>query len=90
MKKKISEYHEIKSLKRDEVSKYLKNNMDIIVNNIISMMVKKNITQERLADAINSDQGHLNYILKSRKGITVNVLSRIAYAFDVPLYEMVK
>lgn len=91
MKEKIKEEKYITpEISRKEASEELKKNMDVIVNNIQNIMRTKNMNQSELAYAIKSDRGHVNYILKSKTGITVNVLGRIAKALNVKLYEIVK
>jgi len=78
-----------KYLTRDEVRELLKKNMDVIVSNIKKEMTEKKITQEILATAIRSEQQHVSYILRHGKGITINVLGRIAEALNVKLIDLV-
>ena len=74
----------------DEAKRQLKNNMEIIQGNISRIMELKKISQSELARAIESEPGHINYILrKKNKGITIKVLGRIAKALSVPLKELV-
>ena len=62
---------------KKETGIILKYNMEIIVRNIYSLMEKRKINQSELARKIYSTPYHLNYILKTHSGITVNVLGRI-------------
>ena len=81
---------EIKELTKNEIGYQLKIHMDIIVGNIDRIMGEKNITQENLAYGIKSTQSHLNYIMRKKKGITINVLGRIAKILDVKIHELLK
>lgn len=90
MKKEKSENEfRLKHLTRDDVRELLKNNIDIIAVNIRKQMIAKNITQESLAIAVRSEQSHISNILsKHKKGITINVLGRIAAALDVSIADL--
>jgi len=88
--KNKEERYNTPEISKNEASKLLKQNMDIIVENINTLLLKKKMNQSELAYAIKSDRGHVSYILRSKIGITVNVLGRIAKALDVPLTELVK
>ena len=75
---------------KKETGIILKYNMEIIVRNIYSLMEKRKINQSELARKIYSTPYHLNYILKTHSGITVNVLGRIAVALDTTISELAK
>lgn len=75
---------------KKETGIILKYNMGIIIGNIYALMEEKKITQSELARRIYSTPYHLNYILKTHSGITINVLGRIANAFDVTISELTK
>lgn len=86
----FQEKFEVKNIKKEEIRVLLKENMEVIVGNIIRIKKEKNISHEALAFGIRSHTTHVSYILRSGKGITVNVLGRIAKAMDVSLVELVK
>ena len=73
---------------KQEARIILKHNMDIIVGNIYSLLEKKKINQKELAARIWSEPSHLNYILKNKSGITINVFGRIANALDTTISEL--
>lgn len=75
----------------DEAKKILKTNMDLIQSNIYQILTEKKISQSDLARAIESEPGHINYIMrKKNKGITIKVLGRIAKALDVKMEDLIK
>lgn len=76
--------------KREEIRPLLKKNMELIINNIIRIKKEKNISHEDLAAGMCSHTQHVSYILRSGKGITINVLGRMARAMDVKPYELLK
>ena len=83
--------YQLKYLTRDDVRDLLKKDMDTLMNNIERIMKEKNITQEALATAMRSEQSHLSYMLKNRgKGITVQVIGRIASALNTSITELSK
>jgi plasmid maintenance system antidote protein VapI len=83
--------YQLRHLTRDDVRDLLKTNMDVIVGNIEKIMKEKNITQENLATAMRSEQQHVSYILRKRgKGITINVIGRIASALNTSISELAK
>lgn len=76
---------------KEQTRDALKSNMDLIQVNLLRIMKSKGISQYALAHAIESEPGHVNYILrKKNKGITIKVLGRMAKALDVPIYELIK
>ena len=92
-KEKIKEenIYQLKYLTRDDVRELLKNNMNIIVGNIEKIMKEKNITQEELSGAMRSEQQHISYILRKKgKGITINVIGRIAEALNTSISDLAK
>jgi len=90
-KEKKIEITQAKNVSTEEVRDILKNNMELIQSNISSIMASKNISQSELAKAIESEPGHINYILrKKNKGITIKMLGRIAKSLDVKTYELIK
>ena len=92
MKKENSkeEISQVITVTNDEAKRLLKSNMDIIQGNISRIMNEKKINQSELANAIESEPNHINYILrKKNKGITIKVLGRIAKALNVQLKELV-
>lgn len=82
--------YQIREITKPEASKLLKQNMELIVNNIHIIMNEKKINQSELAFAISSDRQHVNYIIRSKTGITVNVLGRIAKALGTTISELSK
>lgn len=89
MKKENEITFQLKYLRRNDIRELLKTSSDIIAINIIKQMAAKNVTQKSLAIAIHSDRSHLNRILsRHKKGITINVLSRIAFALDVSIADL--
>jgi Helix-turn-helix. len=85
------ESYQLTYLTRSEIREVLKTNIDAIVRNICNTMKEKNITQEALACAIQSDQPHLSRILsKNKEGITINVIGRIAKALNTTISELSK
>lgn len=90
-KEKIVEVPQVKEISTRQAQEILKTNMDLIQNNISSLMASKNISQSELAKATESEPGHINYILrKKNKGITIKVLGRIAGALDVKIDELIR
>jgi len=90
-KEKLIEVPQVKEVSTNEAREILKTNMELIQNNISTVMASKNLSQSELARAIESEPGHINYILrKKNKGITIKMLGRIAKALDVKLIDLVK
>lgn len=91
MKQPVVEKFQIIEVRREEIRPILQNNMDVIIGNILRIMSEKQISQEDLAYGICSEQSHVSKILTMRnRGLTINVLGRIAKALDVKLIELVK
>jgi len=82
---------QIIEVRREEIRPLLKNNMETIVGNIVRLMHEKAISQEDLAFGICSEQQHISKILTMKnRGLTINVLGRIAKAMDVKIHELLK
>lgn len=77
-------------LNHNDIRKMLKESMDVLVLNIQKIMKERNMSQRDLAFAILSDQQHISYIFRKKKGITYNVICRISKALDIPVYQLVK
>lgn len=92
--------YELKYLTRNDLSKILKENTEIIVRNINKIMRDNRVSQDELATAIHSEQCHISYILRERpdncvtfapnKGLTINVLGRIAAALHTSIPDLAK
>lgn len=78
------------SVARKKAKELLKKNMDVIVGNIYKRMDEKKMTQKDLAYEIESEPPHVNYILRKKKGITINVLGRIAIALDTTISDLAR
>ena len=84
-------FQQAREVTTQQAKDILKLNMELIQNNISSIMAAKKISQSELARAIESEPNHVNYILrKKNKGITIKVLGRIAVALNVKLTDLVK
>lgn len=87
----VEQKFQIVEVKREEIRSLLQTNMELIISNINRIMKEKDISQDDLAFGMCSEQQHVSYILRNKgKGITINVLGRIAKAMDVKPYELLK
>ena len=77
-------------ISKQKASLLLRRNMCLFIDNVITKMNEKKLSQSELAYIIRSERQHLNYILKSGNGITINVAGRIADALETNLCELFK
>ena len=93
---KKDKYKEEKSfqlnyLTEHQVRDLINNSMNAVMGNIERIMKENQITQSELADAMRSEQQHVSYMLKNKgKGITYNVVVRMAAALKVNISELAK
>jgi antitoxin component HigA of HigAB toxin-antitoxin module len=91
MAKPLEVKFQIIEVRREEIRPILKSNMELIISNINRIMKEKGVFQEDLAYGICSEQSHVSKILSNRnRGLTINVLGRIAKALDVKMHELLK
>lgn len=65
------------------------------VNEAVSLVVRQlrlehNLSQEKLAELINSHQVYICEIEQGKKLPSLNILNNIAQAFQIPLSELVR
>lgn len=90
-KKSEENNYQLNYLTREDIRGLLKKNMDTIILNIEKKMSQENISQNELATAMQSEQQHVSYILRKKgKGITINVMGRIAAALNTTISELTK
>jgi len=81
---------ELKEIKPQKLRESLKYHSDIIVGNMDRIMGEKKITQEQLSESMETDQSHLNKVMRNKRGITLKFLVRTAFSLDVKLIELVR
>lgn len=79
-------------ISKKESKLLLKKNMEVFINNVKREMSVHNITQEQLANSIESKQQQVEYLLNKGegKGMTYNVAGRIAFALNKTISELSK
>jgi len=78
-------------LTEQQVRDLINNEMPKVMGNIQKIMIENKITQSELATAIRSEQQHISYMLRNKgKGITYNVIMRMATALRVNISELAK
>ena len=90
-KKPEENNYQLKYLTEQQVRDLINNSIDTVMTNIEKIMKENKITQSELADAMRSEQQHVSYMLRNKgKGITYNVLMRMASALNVNISELAK
>ena len=61
-----------------------------VAETIRALRMQKAISQEKLADAIDSHQVYISEIEKGKKIPSLTILYNIAEFFDIPLHKLIK